>query len=202
MSGWLANSLASHYERALVGFDFRLPKIPALQPLKISNPRDSEKALKAATLDPELWKTSELGDYDFERNGINFMDQATAELYDARVPPKVALVAFDIPDTLFAQLEETFGLRALDAKRVFLNPNWRFLGFDIADIRTQSSALYSFDLTETEQNKLREAVPFPLNEWGLVNQESDAIATCTKFDDVIHAHAPFAPCGVWMARSS
>jgi hypothetical protein len=187
------------YRKALAGFDFRSPTIPALQPLKIRNPSELERTPKAATLDPELWRAPEGTAYDAERNGVNLIDQSSEDLYDGIAPSKAALAAFDIPYTLLTDLATTFGFRDLDHNRL-THGRWRFLGFDVVDIRTQSSALYSFDLSEGEQDKLRKAVPFPLNDWGLLNREADAISMCSEFDVVIPGHAPFAPCGVWMPQ--
>ena len=198
MSAWSAASLKARYRRALVGFDLRVPSIPVLQPLKIRNPSGLEITSKTMTLDPELWGLADGATYDADRNGVNLIDQPSEDLFDGKAPLGAVLVAFDIPHSLFAELARTFGFRDLHQDGLPHKP-WKFLGFDVADIRTQSSALYSFDLTEAEQGELRKSVPFPLNEHGLLNRDSDAIAMCVKSDVVIPGHAPFAPCGVWMA---
>ena len=197
MTTWSATSLGPKYKRALIGFDFRLPIAPVLQALKLRNPSTLERQTKAATIDPGLWQRADAQKYDAESNGLNLIGVPAKELYEGIVSAEAVMVSFDIPATLFSHLVETFGLTNLDADKVFLNPRWKHLGFDIADIRTQSSALYSFDLSHDEQDSLRRVVPFPLNDWGLLNQDSDAISACAHFDVVIPGHAPFAPCGVW-----
>jgi hypothetical protein len=194
---WSATSLRPKYKRALIGFDFRLPIVPVLQALKLRNPSRLERQTKAATIDPELWQKADAQKYEAERNGVNLIGAPAKELYEGIVSTAAVMVALDIPATLFSHLAETFGLTNLDSDKVFWNPRWKHLGFDIADIRTQSSALYSFDLSDDEQDSLRKVVRFPLNDRGLLNQDSDAISACAHFDVVIPGHAPFAPCGVW-----
>lgn len=199
MTSWSAASLKPGHRRALVGFDLRLPAIPTLPLLKFTSSKVPQKTLKTATLDPELWPVFDAATaYDSQRNGVNLIDQAVGDFYEGKGAQAAALVAFDIPHSLFMQLAKTFGLRDLDKHRLS-EKRWEFLGFDVVDIRTQSSALYSFDLTEAEQARLREAIPLPLNEWGLIDRDSATIALCLESDVVVPGHAPFAPCGVWMA---
>lgn len=200
MTAWSAASLKPGYAKRIVGFDLRI--------VTASKQRASNIVCQhwtippVATVDSVVWSKVASAGYEDERNGINLIDASLNHLYDGVTPTNCSLVAFDLPATLAEELSQTFGLRLLESDRVFSSPRWKHLGYDIADIRTQSSALYSFDWTREELVGILNVVPCTLNDWGIINEEDAAILACLRFDEAIREHAPFSPCGVWLAQQA
>lgn len=181
MRNWSAHELRPGYVRSIAGFDLRL--WPA-----------AEKNM--ATIDAEVWpRVSSIGSTS-DQNGLNLFDRAI----EGRVPAQAIQAAFDFPQELIRALASTFGVVAAPIEYMKSAAGWEFLGFDIVDARTQSSAFYSFDWSPSELSDLLRQLSLTLNVAGLIEDEAVAIRASAEFDTVVKEHAPFAPCGVWVQR--
>ncbi len=182
---WSSVWLKPGYSRCLIGFDFRERlvahgKIPA-------------------TLDPEVWRRVSIQHSAPDENGFNLYD-VTPE--NALLSENATLVAFDIPQSLAALLASSFGVVALPIQSASADLGWTFLGYDVVDVRTQSSGFYSFQWTNVERDDLLRRLASPLNPFGLLDSELSAINASRVFDALVKEHAPFAPCGVSVKRVS
>jgi len=171
---WSSETLQAGYARCVVGFDARQPR--------------TEQS--PASLSPVAWQRAELDQADDGSfaNGFNLF---------IAVEPLLALhggiqvVAFDLPMSLTDVVLSTFGLCPLPLPS--LN-EWSFLGFDIVDPRTQSSAIYDFSMAAAHEIRM--------NENGLIEDEVSAIKAAVLAESMIPEHAPFCPCGVWVKKTN
>lgn len=195
---WTAKELAPSFRRAVVGYDVR----PQLARLVVHPPglamatriAIGREEWKPATIDSDRWPSLIGSAASPHCNGLNLVPTAAQASALARQGEKGIVVAFDFPATLVDTVAATFGLDLGPAES---KPQWDLLGYDIVDIRTQSSALYSFDWNRDEWIKLGQALGFRLNSFGLIDAEAVAIAESISFDQRVAEHAPFAPCGIW-----
>jgi hypothetical protein len=153
----------------------------------------------ALTIDMQLWKEhSKKYTLCIDVNGFNFLSRIENFLFEIE---DSCLIAIDIPTEMAIRISSTFGIHLFPLTS--LSKEWIFLGFDIADIRTQSSALYSFDSSfKIEIKKKIIDYNINLNKYGLVNSQSDSIVLSNFFDVLISSHAPFVPCGIWLSSHS
>lgn len=176
---WTAKSLDKDYKRSFIGYDLRI--------------RDEGNSPK--TLSPEVWERHAcLQDitFDHEINGLNLLVSCEDVIKFAEV---AKLVAFDIPSQLADSISHTFGLRPLEQIDTPVQGNWKFLGFDIVDPRTQSSALHDFPGCDASIDSVAK------NKSGLIDDISQSIILSIESDRVFKEHAPFVPCGVWVFRA-
>lgn len=169
--GWSSTVLQPDYGRCLVGFDVR----------------ELRKEAVPASLSAAVWQQAkaagEVEAADFA-NGFNLFIVIDPLL---GLSGEHQVVAFDLPTSLVGVIAATFGLRPLPLPSV---DAWSFLGFDVVDPRTQSSAIY--DLPSAKPNAVL------LNASGLIDDEFSAIQTALAADARVPEHAPFCPCGVWL----
>lgn len=186
MRRWSASSLSAVFSRVVIGFDIR------------QCPQDGKII---ATINSEKWPRPEnLSSDAADENGLNLFLSVPTEL--TRLFPNARPVAFDLPTDLVNSLASTFGLIPLPLNEVSATGEWEFAGYDVVDPRTQSSAFYSFDWSESELLSLLGRLSLTLNRLGIVDDVDAAIRAAIAFDKEIPEHAPFAPCGVWVHRAS
>ena len=209
--GWSADSLIVGYQRCIVGLDYR----EWMQ----------DRGMFPATIDDQVWscRTIEnpLSLLEEERNGLNLYQawppreakknsllkengfnlfRELLEMINAEQPPQNSiLAAFDFPEALVNTVDYAFGIIPLPIGLLAGNGNWKFLGYDVADIRTLVNGLYGFDWTEAEFVDICSQQSLSLNSKGLIDDELLAIKTAVSFGHLVSTHAPFAPCGVWIA---
>ncbi len=185
MSPWSAASLMAGYPRSVVGFDFRVWM--------------QDQGNCRATIDNRVWSRQPIQDCLLATNGINLFDGSVAQFSRIKAPRDSIRVAFDLPTALVKTMASTFGIVPLVPSVLSPDKGWKFIGYDIIDARTQSSGLYSFDWTKTEFASMRSRLSLDLNSRGLVDDELLAIKCAIFFDTQVTEHAPFAPCGIWVA---
>lgn len=182
---WSAGKLKNNYSRSIVGYDLRI-NIVEDQPKTISR---------------SIWPQhpSRVG-YEFEKyeNGINLSFDLESLLLVEDCDDSF-LVAFDIPTDLAELVRTTFGLHLLDTNSMPMPERWEFLGYDIVDIWTQSSALYDFSINKIEYFLAHDS-SIEVNNHGLVSSADSAIKLVGIFDEKIKEHSPFSPCGIWAFR--
>ncbi len=198
---WSAKSLTEGFAKSIIGFDLRaLPLICKHAPggsLMSFPPGATGKNRFPATIDNQIWpQRIEISSVQF--NGFNLFDQPTDELRDIAKRMEAVLVAFDLPKALADILSSTFGLAPLPTNVMTADKSWKFLGYDIVDIRTQSSAIYSFEWSNTELREILQQLSLQLNPCGLIENELSAVMHSISFDDIVPEHFPFSPCGVWI----
>lgn len=181
MRNWSARELFPGYVRSIAGFDFR---------------RWSAAEKNIPTIDAEVWPRTSVTGATTDQNGLNLFDHAIQA--GSTVPANSIQAAFDFPQELISALASTFGIVPVPIDEIKSAGRWGFLGFDIVDVRTQSSAFYSFDWSPPELQDLFAQLSLVMNVSGLVEDETVAIRASAEFDSVVKEHAPFAPCGVWV----
>jgi hypothetical protein len=185
MGKWSAGSLIAGYPRCIVGFDYRVWM--------------QDQGTFPATIDNQMWPRQAIENSRLEENGFNLFDGPLEKIYAVQPPQDSILVAFDLPVVLVSTLASTFGMVPLPIGQLAAKGSWKFLGYDVVDPRTQSSGFYSFDWTKTEFASMCNRLSLGLNAGGLVDDELLAIKAAVSFDLLVSEHAPFAPCGVWIA---
>jgi hypothetical protein len=201
---WTSAGLLPGFERKVAGYDARHavaaievqpPGLVAAKLIDIETRRWCP-----AAIDPAVWPRIAAGEREADCNGLNLFPTLSMANEVLGLEPDGVLVAFDFPSGLIESVATTFGLNALTEAEI--TSSWKFLGYDIVDIRTQSSAMYSFDWTRDEWIAICESVKFAFNRFGLVQEEALAISQATEFDEKVREHAPFAPCGVWIRSAA
>lgn len=176
---WTVKNLSADYKRSFIGYDVRI----------------KDGYVSPKTLSPEIWPKNELLDgisLELETNGLNLLNSCRSV---SGLLSSSALVAFDIPEQLANSISHTFGLQPSEQAEVPKKGEWEFLGFDIVDPRTQSSALYDFPGFDNITNSVFK------NKSGLIDDISQSINLSIAFDLAIKEHAPFVPCGVWIFKA-
>jgi hypothetical protein len=200
MSKWSALYLTTDYERCVIGFDWRIydrkydtmdaPHSWLFQKKSITN--------LPASVDNLIWTRpswiEEKGDF---LNGLNLFDYTTFERLIDQPTLGYVIVAFDLPRGLVDKIQSTFQPDNRPIEDLIKN-NWIFLGYDVIDVYTQSSGLYSFNWSDLEFSSLMDRTPSGLNKQGLIDDVLAAINVSIYLDSFIKDHAPFAPCGVWV----
>jgi len=169
---------AKTFSRAIVGFDFRR---------KESLPR-----VFLTSYNEKIRYEDLMEKHEAELSPINMFAVDPSTIKSINLPPDGCIVAFDMPTDYLNNISEgnvsnppSFPISQLDA-------SWRFLGYDIVDPRTQSSALNDFNILEFPESLSA------LNEFGLINSPDIALKGAAYFDIKIPEHKPFVPCGVWL----
>jgi hypothetical protein len=158
------------------------------------------KRVFPATIDNQVWPRQTNKDALLVENGFNLFDGPLEMIDRVQLLQDSVLVAFDFPVALVNSLASTFGIVPLPIDLLLADESWTFLGYDIVDVRTQCSGIYSFEWTEMEFADICKRISLTLNSAGLVDDESLAIQAAVSFDLLVNEHAPFAPCGVWIDR--
>lgn len=196
---WASVGLTPGFQKRVAGFDART----SIAPIEIQPPGIAAAKLigigtqrwRPATIEPQVWPRIASDARLSDCNGLNLFPTLRSAGNAVTSDTQGVLVAFEFPSGLIESVATTFGLDARPAAES--RASWKFLGYDIVDIRTQSSAMYSFDWSRDEWIELAESMKFTFNQFGLVQEESVAIAQAVAFDEKVREHAPFAPCGVW-----
>lgn len=201
MNIWSAKTLKIGYAKRIAGFDFRSlldcnPVIAGNSPLTSSSMHEGNECL--ATLDNQIWPQVEFPNFSGDSNGFNLFD-SLEECEHFTYKSKSLLAAFELPMALIDLLSSTFGVVASSFDLNATRSGWIFLGYDVVDIRTQSSAIHSFASSEIEFDNLLVKIKSNLNLYSLIINESESIEASIAFDYLLPEHAPFAPCGIWIS---
>jgi len=172
--------------RRIVGFDIR----------------DRIESNNITSIDCNIWPESQIKtEIDSQNNGFNLFDSLDESIVDASVRENASIVAFDIPRDLATALSPTFGLEPLPIEYLFKRGEWLFLGYDIVDVRTQCSAIYSFDIKRERLEELLSDAAIELNQYGLIENQAQSFDLSAIFDKLFPEHSPFTPCGIHVAKS-
>lgn len=198
MTAWTAADLKGAFERRVAGFDVRArPHALESEPTGLfgaKSIRINGCEWRPATIEASVWEREANSDQQERCNGLNLFPSLDLAQEVAGAGATSCVVAFDFPATLLNAISETFGLiRPLGTTPA----DWELLGFDVVDVRTQSSAFYSFDWGRREWLDLIALVGTEVNTFGLITGAQRAAELAMEFDRRVSAHAPFAPCGVW-----
>lgn len=201
---WNTSQLSCEYQRSIIGYDLRYK---AVDYDYFSSNHFSCLDIKTkkfpATIDNQVWpEIDDKYEIDSQCNGFNLYDNLDDEIQRKAQHEDVILVAFDIPTELADGLYSTFGLLPIPLETVPKEHELSFLGYDIVDIRTQNSAIYSFNWTEDEIKTIFQKLSISLNTCGLVHSVVDALRISSDFDKMIPEHSPFVPCGIWIKKKS
>jgi len=114
------------------------------------------------------------------------------------MPLDARVVAFDLPTEFVTQLSNGSVSNPQPLPQSGINHGWQFIGFDVVDARTQTSAFHGLELNEPALNDVKEKHSYQFNSHGLIDEWDDALKASKTFDKLIPEHAPFSPCGIWL----
>lgn len=174
--------------RVCIGYDLRVSGAP---------PRTSIRR----SFDPTIWSSIvELDEALFLRvysvkrvadigNGLNLYVYSPPQIPEGWVE-----VAFDAPYPIVEYMSDSFGLRYClsDSSEDVLTSTHICLGFDVADMWTQTSFLAHFS---SESN-----VEIETNQHGLITSLEPAQSVCKIADLLRPEFSPFQPVGVWLSQ--
>lgn len=184
-SNWSANSLnCAFFDRALVGFDVRKTIFP--------------NGFHMTSWDESIHCEELYKNYQDYLSGMNLFLNDPETIPSFSLPEESVIIAFDLPCEYVNYLMTGSVSMPIPLSIELLVEGWNFLGFDIVDAITQSSALYGFDRSPVEWAMSGRKFDFSLNANGLIADCEVAVGGAIFFDQIIPEHAPFSPCGVWL----
>ncbi|GHT96241.1 hypothetical protein AGMMS49545_20720 [Betaproteobacteria bacterium] len=171
------------FERTIVGFDLR--KSSSLNNLFMTSYDDSVRyeALNESFQD--------------QQSGLNLFYIDPSAIPSLTLPVDARIIAFDLPSEFVAYLSCRNVSNPQPLPTVDINNGWAFMGFDVVDAITQTSAFHGFDLT-TSLSEIIKKCSLRFNGHGLLDDREATVRSAEFFDDLIPEHAPFMPCGVWL----
>ena len=185
-SGWRSQTLKSKFERTVVGFDLRKG--------------DSLNSLFMTSYD-ELVRYEELNEqHQNELTGLNLFNIDPSKIPSLTIPIDGRVVAFDLPTKFVIYLSNGSVSNPQPLPAAWSSKSWEFMGFDVVDAITQTSALHGFDWSLSNLKKITEKLKLQFNSHGLIEDEDAALGAARFFDDFVEKHAPFAPCGIWLKK--
>jgi len=124
-----------------------------------------------------------------------FIDPAC--ISELEIPRDSLIIAFDLPNDVVDSLLNGNVSAPRPLPEINIQEGWDFVGFDVVDPYTQTSALYGFDLQVAVNESLEKAM-VSFNKFGLLEAIGEAEKIAQIYDHLIPGHAPFSPCGVWL----
>ena len=132
------------------------------------------------------------------QSGMNLYSFDLREMLGFTMPVDAVVVAFDLPEDVVDRLLRGNVSNPGPLPQVNIAAGWQFLGFDIVDPVTQTSALYGFDMATGFIGDLLRKQGADRNQHGLIDLASTASSLAKYFDQMFPEHAPFSPCGIWL----
>lgn len=170
--------------RKIVGFDMR---------------RRSSLPFVYMTSFDEKVRYEEINDsFNSFQSGMNLYSRNPREIRAFTMPVDAMVVAFDLPGDIVDRLLRGNVSNPGPLPQVNIAMGWQFLGFDIVDPVTQTSALYGFDLASEFIDDLLREHDVERNKHGLIDLASKSLSLAKYFDQTFPEHAPFSPCGIWL----
>ncbi len=170
-------------ERTLVGFDIR--KSSSLNNLFMTSYDDTVRY-------EDIYEKFQ--DY---QSGLNLFFIDPPSIPSLQIPQGALIIAFDLPTDLIVQLSSGNVSNPQPLPKVNIQDGWGFVGFDIVDPITQTSAFHGFDLA-LSMEKLMEKHSISFNGHKLLCNVESAQKMVDIFDTLIPEHAPFSHCGIWL----
>lgn len=182
--GWRSQVLKKHFDRTVVGFDLRKG--------------DSLNSLFMTSYDASV-RYEELNEqHQNALTGLNLFHIDPSKIPFLTIPTNGRVIAFDLPTEFVIYLSNGNVSNPQPLPLAWSDKDWQFMGFDIVDAITQTSALHGFDWPISDLRKVAEKLRLQFNSHGLIIDENAAIKVAKFFDDLFEEHAPFAPCGIWL----
>lgn len=174
-------------ERRIVGFDLR--KESSLDRLYLTS---YDESVRYEDINEK---------YQDQLSAINLFFTDPTDIYSMMLPGDARVVAFDLPvqcvvELIKGNVSSPHPLPALD-----VDSGWDFMGFDIVDALTQTSAFHGFDIATAHLHEVAGKNSIRFNSHGLIDDEDAAIASAELFNSLIPEHAPFSLCGVWLKQA-
>lgn len=185
-SGWHSSMLQCPFERALVGFDLR--KAESVAQLFLTSYDEGVRF-------EDLMETSERF-----LSAINLFQTDPTDIPAIKLPSNARILAFDLPvEYLIHQARgNVSSCPRIDME--VLHDDWKFIGFDVVDPLTQSSAFSQLAMSPCDSRSVIFPTGFSRNSYGVVDDEDAALKVAVLFDALIPEHAPFVPCGIWLKK--
>lgn len=168
-------------ERTIIGYDIRKPE--AISAIKITS--YNEDARYESIYDCN----------GIELSGINLFIVDPSKIPTLEIPENGRIIAFDLPTSFVISAQKSNVSVPLMLPWFEEMTEWKFLGFDLMDVRTQLSALELYVLDEGAQIL---DMPIEVNEYGLIENVRDAERFSHLLNNKYSEHAPFIPAGVWL----
>lgn len=135
-----------------------------------------------------------------QQSGLNLFYIDPSGIPSLVMPSDARIIAFDLPTEFVTSLSNRNVSNPQPLPVANIGKDWEFMGFDVVDARTQTSAFHGFDLTISLEGIL-EKYSLRLNSHGLIDEMVGAVNVAKFFDELVPEHAPFTPCGVWLKAS-
>lgn len=171
------------FERTIVGFDLR--KNSALNNLFMTSYDDLVRY-------EEIYEK-----FQAQQSGLNLFYIDPSAIPSLTIPVDARIIAFDLPTEFVTYLSNRNVSNPQPLPTVNIDKGWKFMGFDVVDPMTQTSAFHGFDLT-ISLKEVTEKYSLRFNSHGLIDDREAAVKVAKFFDGLISEHAPFLFCGVWL----
>jgi len=171
--------------RTVVGFDIRKSS--------------SLKNLFLTSYDDDVRYENIYERYREYQSGLNLFYIDPSTISSLIIPLGARIIAFDLPTDSVERLLSGNVSRPQRLPEINIHDGWDFVGFDVVDPMTQTSAFHGFRLPFSKEI-LIEDNSLSLNNYGLIGDFRSAMKMAQLFDNLIPEHAPFTPCGVWLKR--
>jgi hypothetical protein len=178
-ASWKSSKLEGEFSRRIIGFDIR---------------RNAENLFMTSY--DENARHEDINNQYFDKmSAMNIFNCNPNNFPGIIIPDEARILAFDMPSEFVeilcaGKLSNPGVLPQID-----ISIGWNFLGFDVVDPFTQTSAIHGFDGFWLKFNCDKN---YKINKNGLISNDEDSVKICTDFDILIKEHAPFVPCGIWI----
>lgn len=181
---WRASTLLNNFERTVIGFDLR--KCSAIESYYLTSYDEDIRY-------EEIYENSQ----EFQ-TGMGLFWMMPSTIQSLIIPKSAQLLAFDLPSSFVEALSISNVSNPQPVQKNELSINWKFIGFDIADAYTQTSAFHGFDFSKFELMKILHENHISQNKYKLIDTAETAIRSASIFDDLLPEHGPFSPVGIWL----
>ena len=138
--------------------------------------------------------------YQDQLSGINLFFTDPTDIYSLILPCDARVVAFDLPVQRVVELIKGNVSNPEPIPALNVDIGWDFIGFDVVDALTQTSAFHGFDITTAHLDEVTVKNSILFNSHGLINDEDAVVAAAEFFNNLIPEHVPFSPCGIWLKQ--
>ena len=174
-------------KRKIVGYDLRR--------------ESSLDRLYLTSSDDLVWYEDINEKYQDQLSGINLFFTDPTDIYSLILPADARVAAFDLPVQRVVELINGTVSNPEPLPALNVDLGWDFMGFDIVDALTQTSAFHGFDITTGHFHNAKEKDSIRFNSLGLIDDEDALSAAAELFNNLMPEHAPFSPCGIWLKQA-
>jgi hypothetical protein len=133
-------------------------------------------------------------------NGLNLFFVEPSTINQLGMPGDARVIAFDLPDELVQCLLHGNVSPPYPLPKIDLKNEWDFIGFDVVDPITQTSAFHGFTPSIPVERLIGDA-ELSFNSHGLLDDIEVALKVAIFCSENIPEHAPFSPCGIWLKKT-